>query len=307
MLRPLLLLAGLVLTSIHAGHAQAQYTFAGQTAGTAYTSLTPFVVLTGRADYSAGGGTSQQYEADVDTDGRADLRFQASGTVTLGSYGSHSLSVWARHGDVQLYAATESPTGPACVSLASGDTLQAVMHRRTAAGTRGSWSDGSLIHNGSTYYDPFSLSLVASGALGPYSGGGWLDGQEHYLGFRLRANAAAPWRYGWLLAQATSTSNPATLIVKGYALASQPLSLLPPQAGGWQVYPTQVADQLTIQLPVGMRTGWATVFDLYGRNVVDAELLGSQQQLRLSALAAGVYIVQLATPAGRFAQRIIKR
>lgn len=303
MQRHLLLLAGLVLTGIHPIQAQAPYNFAGQTAGTASVSLTPFVVLTGQAYYSAGGEVSQ-HEVDLDNDGRPDLRLSASGPAQV-RYASHSTGVVVRHSDMQLYTAIES-RGPAGVSLASGDTLQPVMHRRTAAGTRGSWSDGSNSYNGVTHYNPFLLSLDAYGALGFYSAGGWLDMQEHYLGFRLRAHAAAPWRYGWLLVQVTSTSFPVRLAIKSYALASQPLGVRSALAAGWHIYPTQVADQLTIEPPLEAGKGELTIFNLCGREVIREQLTGRQQHVRLPTLAAGVYVLQVATPAGCFTQRIIK-
>lgn len=291
-------------------YAQAQYTLAGQVAGTASVTLTPVVSLSGQAIYSAaGGGSAQSQPLDIDSDSRVDLVISATGYAgSAGNYPSHSAAIQLKHPDIELYtAAAVNAAGPTCFGLASGDTLQPVMHQRNAAGVVGTWSSGSTAYNGVTTYNPLALSTVANGALGQYWAGDWHDLQMHYVGFRLRASPTAPWRYGWLRLQATSIANPVTLNLQAYALATTALGVQSARAAGWQLYPTQVADWLILEPPTAAGRGQVTVQDLCGRPVLRAALSGSRQQLDLVGLAAGCYLVQFDTPAGHFVQRIVKQ
>ncbi|RZK29490.1 MAG: T9SS type A sorting domain-containing protein, partial [Hymenobacter sp.] len=137
--------------------------------------------------------------------------------------------------------------------------------------------------------------------------GAWLGTQDRYLGVRLRSSAAAGWRYGWVRLQVTSSTNPVTLVLKDYALGTTLLAQQPAQAAGWQIYPTQVTDQLTLEPPTPTGQSQVTVADLCGRAVARAVVSGRRQQVSLAGLAAGVYLVQLDTPTGHFVQRIVKQ
>ncbi len=314
MKRRLLHATCLALLSATASHAQTQHTLAGQTAGTSSVTLSPVVTLSGQAVYSAAGGSSgQQHFLDIDNDGVNDLVIAAYGTAqSAGRYPSHIANIMVLRADLELYAnAPTSPFGYSCLGLATGDTLQPVMRRRNAAGALGSWSSASSVNPlyGTIYYNPILISGVGNGANGQYSQGDWLDLQVHYAGFRSRANSTSPWRYGWLRLQVSSIANPVTLHIQAYALATTALSLPLPsaRAAGWQVYPTSVADQLTLEPPTAGGAGQLTVHDLCGRPVRQAALSGSRQQLNLAGLAAGCYLLKIDTPAGYFTQRIVKQ
>jgi hypothetical protein len=310
-MRHSLLLAASLTIASHGSYAQS-YTLVGQTIGTSSVTLSPVVSLLGQAVYSAAGGSSgQQKFLDVDNDGVNDLVVDAYGTAqSAGRYASHTANIMVLRADLELYAnPPASPFGYSCLGLATGDTLQPVMHRRNAAGVLGSWSSASSINPlfGTTYYNPLLISGVGNGANGQYSQGDWLDLQVHYAGFRSRASPTAPWRYGWLRLQVSNAANPVILNIQAYALATVPLSLQVAHTAGWQVYPTSVADQLTLEPPTSGERGQVTVHDLCGRPVLQQALNGARQQLNLTGLASGCYLVRLDTQTGHFVQRIAKQ
>jgi hypothetical protein len=107
--------------------------------------------------------------------------------------------------------------------------------------------------------------------------------------------------------QVSNAANPVILNIQAYALATVPLSLQVAHTAGWQVYPTAVADQLTLEPPTAGERGQVTVHDLCGRPVLQQALSGARQQLNLTGLASGCYLVRLDTPTGHFVQRIAKQ
>ncbi|RZL13424.1 MAG: T9SS type A sorting domain-containing protein [Hymenobacter sp.] len=127
------------------------------------------------------------------------------------------------------------------------------------------------------------------------------------MGVRLRSSAAAGWRYGWVRLQVNSYTNAVLFNVKDYAISTTVLAVQTAQAAGWQIYPTQVTDQLTLEPPTPTGQSQVTVADLCGRVVARAMVSGRRQQLSLAGLAPGLYLVQLDTPAGHFVQRIAKQ
>jgi hypothetical protein len=172
-MRHSLLLAASLTIASHGSYAQS-YTLVGQTIGTSSVTLSPVVSLLGQAVYSAAGGSSgQQKFLDVDNDGVNDLVVDAYGTAqSAGRYASHTANIMVLRADLELYAnPPASPFGYSCLGLATGDTLQPVMHRRNAAGVLGSWSSASSINPlfGTTYYNPLLISGVGNGANGQYS------------------------------------------------------------------------------------------------------------------------------------------
>jgi len=288
-----LLLVGLLALAILSGTtpASAQFLVAGQTTGGSYSDISPDISLSATpvfANGTAGSNVLKIQTLDLDGDGRADLQFVASGSITAGSlYQTYGTGVQMLHTDVQSYAS---------IALRSTDTIQQRLTRPDATGQPGAWGAASTFT--SYVYNPLNPANSVRGD--------WTDKQDHYLGLRLRSNAAAAWRYGWLRVQVTSSSLPASLLAKDYALTAQTLAVLPPQAASWQLYPTHVADKLIIEPPSPAAQGQATVYDLGGRPLLRAALSGRKQLLELAGLAAGVYVVRLETPAGSFAQRISK-
>jgi hypothetical protein len=137
--------------------------------------------------------------------------------------------------------------------------------------------------------------------------GAWLDRQDHYLGVRLRTSPARAWRYGWARLQVASTGGPVTLVVKDYAVGSStPLAQLSARAAGWQLYPVPTAGLLTVQSATAT-TGQLTISDAQGRVHLRRPFTGTSQQLDLSALATGLYLVRIETNAGSFSQRITRQ
>jgi hypothetical protein len=179
----------------------------------------------------------------------------------------------------------------------------------TASMSQGIWSLNDA-------FGGFNLSRAYSVYNGGFVYEGNWNGEDGYLPVRLRSNQNAPWQYGWVRIQLVpDNTGPAytinlyelKVIIKDYALANSILALQPAQAAGWQIYPTQVTDQLTIEPPTPTGQSQVTVADLCGRTVMQAAGSGRRLQLSLAGLAAGVYLVQLDTPAGHFVQRIAKQ
>jgi hypothetical protein len=306
----LLFTVGLALTS-YGGYGQAPYILAGQTAGTSSVILVPIVSLSGQGIFSmAGGGTRQQEPLDVDNDGVVDLVISASG-YSQPRQTSHAAFVQVRDSNVELYS--YPPTGGfgyTCFGLASGDTLQSVMRKRNANGLLGTWSSASQINpiSGATIHNPLAFSSIISASNGQVPPqGDWLDLRVHYAGFRLRSSSTAPWRYGWIRLQNSSNANPVTISIQAYAAATPTLSRQSARTVGWQVYPTSVVDQLTLEPPSSTERGQVIVQDLCGRSVLQATLSGRRQRLNLAGLATGCYVVRFDTPRGQYTQRITKQ
>lgn len=307
----LLFTAALAVAS-YSSYAQAPYVLAGQTAGTVSVTLSPVVSLSGQAlSFPTWGGRMQQEPLDLDNDGVVDLVISASGTGQLGQT-SHAAFVQVSNSNVELYSYPPAGGfGYTCFGLASGDTLQAVMRKRNSSGLLGTWSSASQINpvSGTTIHNPLAFSSIISATNGQVAPqGDWRDLQIHYAGVRLRSSATAPWRYGWIRLQNISNSAPVTITIQAYALATP--TLLSQQSArtvGWQVYPTSVVDQLTLEPPTSTERGQVAVQDLCGRSILQATLSGSRQILNLSDLATGCYLVRFDTPRGHFTQRITKQ
>ncbi|TGE17566.1 T9SS type A sorting domain-containing protein [Hymenobacter elongatus] len=148
--------------------------------------------------------------------------------------------------------------------------------------------------------------FLAGSERGVQSFGAWLDGQDGYLGVRLRTNDV--WRYGWVRVQVASVAtDQLTIIVKDCALPNTVLGKQSARATGWQIYPVPATDQVLVLAPATAGPGHITISDACGRRHVAAVLAGPRQSLDLSGLAAGVYVLRTATPTGSFTQRITKQ
>lgn len=290
MTRTLLLCGGLLVAGLLGSHPlRAQAILAGQTVGATYIDLIPDrVVSTTRT------ANNILDSLDIDADGRFDLRFDASYFTTSFSSLAETRTL-PLHDNVAIYSASKSPL---VFSFTSNDSIQQRIAQPSPTLPPNVWGSRSTI------YGTSSFTISASSPAGGQSYGAWLDGKDHYMGVRLRASAAGDWRYGWVRLQATSNS---TLVIKDYALSgSTPLAQQPAQAAGWQFYPVPATNLLTVQAAT-TTTGQLTLSDAQGRVHLRQAFTGLRQQLDLSALAAGLYLVRLETSAGSFAQRITKQ
>lgn len=133
------------------------------------------------------------------------------------------------------------------------------------------------------------------------------------MGVRLRTMPLGQWRYGWLQVQVLPMPNASiadfsevTLLLKGYALASKVLASRPALAAGWQVGPIPTSGRLTVTAPAAT-TGQLALLDVCGRTRLATAFAGTQQQLDLSALAAGMYLLRITTATGSLVQRVVKQ
>ncbi len=85
------------------------------------------------------------------------------------------------------------------------------------------------------------------------------------------------------------------------------LSTANSKANGLQVYPNPVKEQLNINLPQGESKGQATFYDMTGRAVKTVSL-NSTNDLNVSSLAKGVYLVEITTSKGvKETKKIVKQ
>ncbi|MGI4871746.1 MAG: T9SS type A sorting domain-containing protein [Janthinobacterium lividum] len=282
-MRHTLLVAGsLALAHLFAARlAHSQTLPAGQTTGVVYTDLMPDVVI----------GRSATSTLDLDNDGRADLQL-ASYYFSLPNYAETQLHML--HGDVNIVF---NPGSPTVASFPVGYIIQDLMPSTTSSPSLQWYTMGA--------YDPYltHYGINQGSGIGQYAGS-WVDNQDHYMGVRVRASATAPWRYGWVRVQVPDYNAP-SMTVKDYALTNAVLATQPALAAGWQIYPTCVTSQLMV-IPPAAIPAQLTVRDLCGRAQLHLSLPPTGSQLDLTPLAAGVYVLELETPAGRFSQRISK-
>jgi len=297
---------------------RAQTIFAGQVMGANYTDVVPDKELF--AERKTGMVDSKVKESmDLNGDGIADLKIE----LYVNAIWAQGQSPIAYCEISPLHANVALPISHALVfsslyfsSALTKRTLNEVIQSELVASgnmKQGEWVSAPLSINDYGY----GLTL-AEGYYGYNSPNGavhtgfWDDAQDGYLPVRLRASSNTPWQYGWVRLQVPSESTPKNysnikVIIKDYAISNTVLAVQPAQAAGWQIYPTQVTDQLTLEPPTPTGQSQVMVADLCGRTVAQAVVNGRRQQLSLAGLAAGVYIVQLDTPAGHFVQRIAKQ
>ena len=274
--------------------ARAQYVRAGQPAGATYVDLVPDRVLSA----SKAGPNNVPDSLDLDADGRFDLRVAAY-TNTSNFPSESEVRVLPLHDNVAIYS---SSLAPLIRGFASGDTIQQRILEPIPPYAPYVWGSRSTIYPYSTSF----LTRVGNNPAGIQNYGAWLGGQDEYLGVRLRASAGSAWRYGWVRLQVTALTNPVSVTIKDYALANTVLTARSATAAGWQIYPSRVAEYLTVQPPLAT-PGTLLLLDVCGRQQLSLPLTGTRQQLDLSALAAGVYLLRLQTAAGGFVQRIVKQ
>ncbi|RZL13423.1 MAG: T9SS type A sorting domain-containing protein [Hymenobacter sp.] len=314
-------LALLAMGSARTGRAQT--IFAGQVAGATYTDVVPDKELF--AERKSGMVDSQVEESmDLNGDGIADIKIElyVNAIWTGGQSSTAYCRIYPLHANVALPISEPSSYSkryynPGLTKRTLGEAIQSEL---VASGSMkaGVWVTGptDLLDANHSFFVLSEGFYGYNSPVGAVHTGFWYDGQDGYLPVRLRANSTAPWQYGWVRLQAPgafynnsgeANFGSVSVIIKDYALSNTVLAAQTAQAAGWQIYPTQVTDQLTFEPPTPTGQSQVTVGDLCGRAIAHAVVSGRRQQLSLAGLAAGVYIVQLDTPAGHFVQRITKQ
>ncbi|MDO7887408.1 T9SS type A sorting domain-containing protein [Hymenobacter cheonanensis] len=281
--------------------AHAQCILAGQTAGATYVDVVPDK----RLSATLAGDHSQKDSLDLDGDGRFDLQFRVSLSTSL--YPNVMSSVRALHDDVALAQYTYVDY---VKNYLSRDTIQQrLVNAFPALSIEPVWVDKASIKYD---YSAGRLTYKTGSPGGPQGSGLWLDGKDGYTAVRLRTTALGPWRYGWVRLQvlpainlSTNDYSEVTILVKDYAFTTTVLATWPASAAGWQLTPIPTAERLTVTAPAAT-TGQLVLRDVCGRVCLAADFAGKQQQLDLSTLAAGVYVLRITTAAGSLVQRVVK-
>jgi len=270
---------------------RAQGVVAGQKFGITYVDI---------PDIPLGAATSGPYtqldSLDLDADGRFDLRFTAYASSSSFESAARVLPL---HDNVAIYSGSQSPV---IVGFALNDSIKQRIAQPTPTLPPNVWSSRSTIYPSAPSY----LTYEAYSPPSSQSYGNWLDAKDHYMGVRLRSTAAAGWRYGWVRIQVYSYANAVIFTVKDYALSPILLAQQPARAAGWHLYPVPTNNLLTVQSATAA-TGQLILSDAQGRVHLRQAFTGTSQQLDLSALAAGLYLIRLQTSAGSFTQRITKQ
>jgi hypothetical protein len=279
----------------HSQQVCAQYILAGQTASTTYVDLLPDKAVSAQRSVL----NEAQDSLDLDADGRYDLRLNP--VVSAASYPSYAESrIMPMHDDVAIYSSSQSPY---IIRFAGADTVQQRIQQPNPTIPPNVWGSRSTIYQ----YGSSWLTLAGSNPAGSQLFGQWLDGQDGYLGVRLRNGPAGTWRYGWVRVQSPAVSTgSATIVIKDYALSSTALSQNTASSRGWHIYPIPTADWLTVKPPTPA-TGQLIVVDAVGRARLSAPLSTTGNQLDISSLAEGVYILQIKTATQTTTERIIKQ
>jgi len=87
---------------------------------------------------------------------------------------------------------------------------------------------------------------------------------------------------------------------------SQPLAAAPATATTWQVYPNPSAGLVRVVLPPGFGAATARVLNALGQEVARQPLGAAGGELRLGALAVGVYTLRISGASGSLVQRLVR-
>ena len=93
----------------------------------------------------------------------------------------------------------------------------------------------------------------------------------------------------------------------GYLLSTNTtLSNLDNTLSQLAVYPNPVVNELSVNLPSNVKNAQINIFDVAGRSVIKTEVKKSSDNINVSNLAKGVYIVEIKTTNGVVTKKIIK-
>lgn len=104
------------------------------------------------------------------------------------------------------------------------------------------------------------------------------------------------------------TDGPCTVSASATFFVQDCASIGEPTLTGVSVYPNPAADEITVALPNHLTDGTANLYDSKGRMVQSHNLTETVSALDISALSAGVYVVEINNTTGQSAQfRLIKK
>lgn len=90
------------------------------------------------------------------------------------------------------------------------------------------------------------------------------------------------------------------------ATAINTLSITEVRNLDFEVFPNPTTDVVNVQLPTGTNSATAKVFDTSGRLIATQEISNPREQINISTLSSGIYVLRISSE-GRFgARRIIK-
>jgi hypothetical protein len=160
----------------------------------------------------------------------------------------------------------------------------------------------------------FRIKLVDFGADGAFAGG---DDVEHELTFTPTQNAWNSYdiplaNFTGLttrehIAQLIFSGNPAgsgTVYIDNVYFSSVPLSTAKFTAHSLKIYPNPVSDLVTIEAASALQK--VTVYNILGQQVLSIMPQAATATLDVSALQAGVYVLQAESDGNTISQRIIK-
>lgn len=283
----------------------AQSIVAGQTSGVLYTDIIPDRVATATMTASTISQLMLVSDSlDLNLDGQYDITWAAYiSHLQLGlRYSSESSgAIKPMHSNLELVALSGPP------NLIIGFDAQTVVANTVPQTTPPTIPRVWMTYAGLRDLRP-ALAYKLESPVSSTTWGFWADGQDRYLAVRLRTSSSAPWTYGWIRIQVSNFSfSSVTVTVKDYAFEQNVLSNKPTAANDtWQVYPNPVECVLTLQ-PKKLGNGQVKLFDVQGRMVLATpSRVQEKQDLDLSSLPAGVYILHLTTAQGTITKRINK-
>jgi len=93
---------------------------------------------------------------------------------------------------------------------------------------------------------------------------------------------------------------------KGNITINEPLGIVPVELASFKLFPNPTQNQLYIALPDLKNTATLTVFDVFGKAVLQQNIQQLDSQISLSPFASGMYLVKIETKEGSVVKRIIK-
>ena len=299
-------LLGVVLLGLHY-NTNGQSITAGQTSGVEYTDISPDPVT------SIAVPTGQLSDSlDLNQDGTYDLRWTSrtlQATTQLGrtSWAAHAL-IRPLHDNIEIACQQSVPPTTSynrgfILGFSAATAIDAQIPQLNPPNTccNNSWFGES------TWPTEASFVWVDRYVSTSYrTAGGYQPGIDRYMGVRFRTTASSPWRYGWVKVAIQAAIGSVTITVKDYAFEQTILSNKTQAANSWQVYPIPVEHSLTLQSSnSGLK--YAELLDTKGRVVSVTHFIAyTPEQLDLSRLPAGVYVLRLTDQKGVVTKRINK-
>ncbi|WP_345235391.1 T9SS type A sorting domain-containing protein [Hymenobacter saemangeumensis] len=238
-------------------------------------------------------------ELDLDGDGSNDVSLAHAQVSTGGLSGVVYYEVRALRTNVELAGADSATWNGSrnsyALPLALGEDIDTPAR---AVGRFTSWRQG-------TATAPAKVTIFFSQSAGPGQpgrvSGYWLDSNAlYYAGARI-GTAQNGYRYGWMLVRGQAW-------VESYAMQTVLTGSSQARALALSLYPNPALQEVVLTLPTAS-SGQATLRDLSGRAISQQELnsRSATHSISLEQLPAGVYLLEVHTPAGSATRRILKK